>query len=206
MLTYEQLLNRDLDWALREGSSHFEGLSAPHRTVRRFAHFLDDLGVDYAILGDLAYFFHGYRRFTEIVEVLVTADGLRTIRVNLECDGSFCSTHHVQKLRDADTGVLIKLFVSGHCARCDKSGAAIYPEPTASLEIYGLRVLDLSSIIQLKLASGNFSHRIGCLADVQELIKALYLPLDFQYQISPTLRELYQKLWYEAQEARKDDY
>ena len=35
MVVYEQLLNRDLDWALREGSMHFERDSAVHKTLRK---------------------------------------------------------------------------------------------------------------------------------------------------------------------------
>src|SRR5258708_1578343 len=33
MLTYEQLLDRDPGWALREGSMHFENDSAVHKTL-----------------------------------------------------------------------------------------------------------------------------------------------------------------------------
>jgi hypothetical protein len=65
MQSYESLLNGDLNWALMEGSMHFEGASAVHRTLRRLVHRLEDLGVDYPIAGGMALFFHGYRRFTE---------------------------------------------------------------------------------------------------------------------------------------------
>jgi hypothetical protein len=36
-VTYEDLLDRDRDWALREGSMHFEKHSAVHETLRRIA-------------------------------------------------------------------------------------------------------------------------------------------------------------------------
>src|SRR5271155_3043211 len=35
MITYEQRLNSNFDWALREGSMHFEKESAVHMTLRR---------------------------------------------------------------------------------------------------------------------------------------------------------------------------
>ena len=63
------------DFALgahREGSMHFEEESAVQKTLRRIAKRLDELGVPYAVVGGLAMFFHGYRRFTEDVDILVT--------------------------------------------------------------------------------------------------------------------------------------
>ena len=36
-IVYEQLLDRDLDSAMREGSMHFEEKSAVHATLRRIA-------------------------------------------------------------------------------------------------------------------------------------------------------------------------
>jgi hypothetical protein len=70
MQSYESLLNGDLNWALMEGSMHFEGTSAVHRTLKRLAHCLDELGIDYAIAGGMALFFHAYRRFTGVQQVL----------------------------------------------------------------------------------------------------------------------------------------
>ena len=35
MITYEQQLDRNPDWALREGSLHFENDSAVHKTLRK---------------------------------------------------------------------------------------------------------------------------------------------------------------------------
>src|SRR2546428_108131 len=35
MITYEQQLDGNIDWALREGSMHFERESAVHKTLRK---------------------------------------------------------------------------------------------------------------------------------------------------------------------------
>jgi hypothetical protein len=51
MATYEALLARDLDWALCEGSMHFDAQSAVHRTLRRLTKRLDEIPVDYAVVG-----------------------------------------------------------------------------------------------------------------------------------------------------------
>jgi hypothetical protein len=48
MHTYESLLNADFNWALREGSMHFESNSAVHKTLQRIAKRLQELDIDYA--------------------------------------------------------------------------------------------------------------------------------------------------------------
>src|SRR5215471_11231962 len=87
MVTYEQLLNRDVGWALREGSMHFEKGSAVHRTLEAMTRRLDELGIPYAVVGGMALFVHGFRRFTEDVDILVSRDGLKKIHEELEGRG-----------------------------------------------------------------------------------------------------------------------
>jgi hypothetical protein len=206
MLTYEQLLDRDLDWALREGSMHFEGASAVHKTLRRIADRLEELGVDYAIAGGMALFFHGYRRFTEDVDVLVTPAGLETIHANLEGLGYVKPFANSKNLRDAETGVKIDFLVSGQYPGDGKPGPVAFPDPTgAATEIENARFLTVPHIVELKLASGSAPGRQKDLGDVQELIKILNLPLDLKEQIDASLRDAYCRLWYEAQEAGTND-
>ena len=81
MIAYEQLLSRNMDW-LREGSMHFEKDSSVHKTLRKIVKRLEQLQVPYAVVGGMAMFFHGYRRFTEDVDILVTAEGLARSIVN----------------------------------------------------------------------------------------------------------------------------
>jgi hypothetical protein len=68
VITYEQLLDRDLRWALEEGSMHFEQESRVHKALRKIVKRLEELGVPYALAGAMALFFHGFRRFTEDVD------------------------------------------------------------------------------------------------------------------------------------------
>src|SRR5207302_1460232 len=84
VITYEQRLNENVGWAFREGSMHFEKESAVHKSLERIARRLDELGVPHAIAGGMALFFHGLRRFTEDVDILVTRDGLAEIHRRLE--------------------------------------------------------------------------------------------------------------------------
>ena len=206
MLTYEQLLDRDLDWALREGSMHFEGASAVHKTLRRIAERLEELGVDYAIAGGMALFFHGYRRFTEDVDVLVTSAGLETIHANLEGLGYVKPFEKSKNLRDAETGVKIDFLVSGQYPGDGKPGPVAFPDPDdAATEVDGIRVLGVESIVQLKLASGKESHRVGDLNDVQKLIEVLKLPRGFADRLDPSLRDAFLAKWNDAQKAGADD-
>src|SRR4051794_3331827 len=73
---YERHLDRDLRWALSEGSRHFEERSAVFGALYKIARRLNDLGIPYAVVGGMALFRHGLRRFTEDVDILVTRDDL----------------------------------------------------------------------------------------------------------------------------------
>src|SRR5579863_8961274 len=83
MLTYEERLDADTEWALSEGSRHFDKKSAVHDTLQEIARRLNDLQIPYAVVGGMALFLHGFRRFTEDVDVLLTAEGLKAVHQNL---------------------------------------------------------------------------------------------------------------------------
>src|SRR6476659_466578 len=105
--TYAQRLNRDLNWALDEGSMHFDETNAVHRALRRITARLQELGVPHAVVGGMAMFFHGYRRFTEDVDILVNRAGLEDIHRRLEGLGYVPPFEGSKQLRDAELGVRI---------------------------------------------------------------------------------------------------
>src|SRR5205085_8410584 len=113
MVVYEERLNRDAGWALREGSMHFEEQSAVHRTLQRITRRLDELGIPYALVGGMALFFHGYRRFTDDIDILVTREGLQEVHRQLEGLGYVPPFTGSKQLRDAETGVRIEFLVTG---------------------------------------------------------------------------------------------
>ncbi len=88
-ITYEQRLNNNSRWALAEGSLFFQGQGSVQIAMRRIAQRLDELGVPYAIVGGMALFQYGFRRFTEDVVLLVTSDDLKRIHTELEGRGTF---------------------------------------------------------------------------------------------------------------------
>lgn len=83
--SYEQQLDQDLRWAMEEGSRYFEEKSAVHETLRHICQRLNELEIPYAVVGGMALFKHGYRRFTEDIDILVTRESLK--RIHKELDG-----------------------------------------------------------------------------------------------------------------------
>ncbi len=205
MIVYEELLDRNLDWALREGSMHFEKESAVHKSLRKITQRLGSLGIPYALVGGMAMFFHGYRRFTEDVDILVTADGLKNIHRQLEGLGYVAPFSGSKQLRDTEFGVRVEFLVTGQYPGDGKPKPVVFPDPTnSSIEIDGVRCLELPKLIELKLASGTAPGRRKDLGDVQELIKTLNLPIDFATRLDPSVRDSYRELWREIQDTPRD--
>src|SRR3954468_16196010 len=113
MLTYEERLNSDSRWALSEGSRHFEGQSKVQEALVRIANRLHDLEIPYAVVGAMAMFYHGHRRFTEDVGLLVTKEALHKIHQKLEGLGYVPMFANSKNLRDADSGVRIEFIITG---------------------------------------------------------------------------------------------
>lgn len=207
MVTYEEKLNRDVAWALLEGSMYFEERSAVHDTMRHLVKELNELGVDYAIAGGMAMFLHGFRRFTEDVDVLVTREGLAKIHEVLEGRGYVKPLEASKNLRDARTGVKIDFLISGQFPGDGKPGPIAFPNPISAFsETDGIRVVNLVTLIELKLASGAVPHRGKDLDDVQALIQTLSLPRDFVESLDRSVRDSYLLKWEHAQRAAADEY
>lgn len=196
LVTYESLLDQDPEWALREGSMHFENESLVHKTLRNICRRLDDLGIDYAVVGGMAMFLHGFRRFTEDVDLLVTAENLQRVHDELEGRGYVRPFEKSKNLRDSETRVKIDFLVTGQFPGDGKPGPVAFPDPkNYTVEVQGLKLLQVPRLVELKLASGQSKDRLKDLGDVQELIRTLDLPLDLREQIDPSLRERYTELW-----------
>ena len=195
--SYEDLLGRQLQWALREGSMHFEEKSAVHLTLRKITERLRELKIPYAVAGGMALFFHGFRRFTEDVHILVTREGLEEVHRHLEGLGYVPVFSGSRNLRDAESGVRIEFLVAGDFPGDGKPKPVSFPDPLqSSVEKDDVRWLSLKPLIELKIASGMTSPgRLRDLADVQELIRILDLSADFGAQLQPFVQEKYGELW-----------
>ena len=190
VIPYEVKLDRDFPWALREGSMHFEENSAVQNTLKRIAKRLDELAIPYAIAGGMALYYHGYRRFTEDVDIVVNRDGLNQIHAHLDGLGYLPPFQGSKNLRDTDTGVRIEFLVTGDYPGDGKPKPVIFPNPeSTSTEVKGMRFLPLETLIDMKLASGMTNPRRGRdLLDVQELIDHLKLDESFAEKLNPYVR------------------
>ncbi len=205
MLIYEKTLDSNLDLALHEGSSHFEYGSAVHKALRGITRKLDELGIPYAVSGGMALFAHGYRRFTDDVDILVHPENLRDIHEALEGRGYLPVFRGSKNLRETEHGVRIEFLLAGEYPGDGKPKAISFPDPEdAAIELDGIRYLRLPNLIELKLASGMSAlHRMRDLSDVLDLIKVLALPENLSVQLDPSVRDKYVELWKAAQEARE---
>jgi hypothetical protein len=197
LLTYEQRLARDPRWALSEGSRHFEEKSAVFDALRKITNRLNGMGISYAVVGGLALFQHGLRRFTEDVDILVTKDDLRRIHKELEGLGYLPPYAKSKHLRDTELGVRIEFLTTGDYPGDGKKKPVAFPDPAAvSFDSGGVLYVNLPTLVELKLASGmTNAGRMKDLSDVLELIKILNLPASFTDQLNPFVRDKYLELW-----------
>lgn len=195
-LIYEQLLKDNPRWALSEGSRHFEENSAVFQALHKVSLRLSDLGIPYAVIGDLAMFHYGYRRFTEDVNLLVTRTGLKSIHDQLCGDGFWPLSPDTKGLRDSTTGVRIQFELTGGRPGYRVRSPIVFPDPDeVAITSDGIRYMNLDKLVELKLASGMTNPgRLKDLADVLELIKALHLEIEFGDQLNPYVREKFAEL------------
>jgi hypothetical protein len=200
LLTYEQRLDRDGSWALNEGSLHFDENNSVFKALRKIAERLDGLGIPYAVVGGLALFKHGYRRFTEDVDILVTKEDLKRIHSELEGLGYLPPYAGGKHLRDTELGVKVEFLTTGEFPGDGMKKPVSFPYPSdVSVEIEGIRYVNLPALVELKLASGmTGAGRRKDLADVLELIKVLSLPERFSERLNPFVRGQYLELWNEG--------
>jgi len=191
---------------MTEASIFFEGRGEVYATLRRISARLTDLKIPYAVVGGLAIFHHGVRRFTEDVDLLVTREGLAEIHRTLEGLGYVAPFTGSKNLRDTQSGVKIEFLVTGAFPGDGKPKPVAFPDPAqTAFEHEGIRFIRLEPLIELKLASGmTGAGRQKDLADVVALIKALHLPEAFAERLNAFVRPTYADLWRQAQAA--EDY
>ena len=143
-----------------------------HRVERR-----DSKGIDYAVIGAKALVAHGYR--TEDVGILLTPRALELFRKEVEGLGYLAAFGGAKKtFRDTRTRVKVEIMTTGEYPGDGKPKPVAFPDATRAREKKeGLWVLELTKLIELKLASGlTAPHRLTDLADTHELILHLRLP------------------------------
>ncbi len=185
---------------MSEGSRHFEGESAVYKALHKITDRLGSLGIPYAVVGGMALFRHGLRRFTEDVDILVTREDLLRVHEKLDGLGYLPPFPNSKHLRDTELGVRIEFLTTGDYPGDGKRKPVSFPDPRAvSFEAEGVSYVHLHTLVELKLASGMTNlGRLKDLSDVLELVKVLDLPRDFADQLDPFVQDKYLELWKDA--------
>ena len=157
---------------------------------------LDREGIDYVAIGAIALNRHGYRRFTEDIDLLLTREGLETFRERLIGRGyrpAFESA--TKKFRTADK-VPLEIIIAGEYPGDGLPKPVVFPDPAEfAVVIDGIKTISLEKLIELKLASGmTASDRLKDLADVQELIKVKRLDPEFAERLDESVKEKFIEL------------
>jgi hypothetical protein len=180
-----------------EGLRYFMGEGTLNRTLTRLANDLDERSIDYIVIGAVALLAHGYPRFTEDIDLVMTSEGLQKFHEELVGLGYVPAFQGARKrLRSTTDGISIEVMTTGEYPGDGKPKSVSMPEPAeAAMEINGIKFVTLEKLIELKLASGiSAPDRLKDLADVQELIKVRKLDADFALNLDPYVREKYLEL------------
>ncbi|MCU0239617.1 MAG: nucleotidyltransferase family protein [Pyrinomonadaceae bacterium] len=183
--------------AYQEGLSFFMGEGIINETLRRVTADLENRGIDYSVIGAIALNQHGYRRFTEDIDLLMTREGLlkfQTELVGLGYRPAFNGA--TKKFRTTQENVTVEIITEGEFPGDGKPKPIQFPNPNESqIEIDGIKTLTLEKLVELKLASGiTAPHRLKDLADVQEIIKIKGLTADFAEKLNPFVCEKFLEL------------
>ena len=180
-----------------------------NNTLLRLAADLELNGIDYAVIGGVALNQHGYKRFTEDIDLLMTKEGLRKFQNDLVGRGYLPSFSGATKMfKTSRESVRIEIVTAGEYPGDGKPKPVVFPSPSESSElIAGVRTVYLEKLIELKLASGlSASDRLKDLADVQELIKIKALTAEFANRIDESVREKFRELHQGVALARAYDH
>jgi hypothetical protein len=183
--------------AYDEGLRFFMGQGTLNEVLRKITKDLENKGIAYNLIGAVALNQHGYRRFTEDIDLLLSREGLEKFRnelVGLGYRPAFEGA--TKKFRTTAENVTVEIITEGEFPGDGKPKPVVFPNPSESeTEIDGIKTLSLEKLIELKLASGMTApHRLKDLADVQEVIKIKGLTADFAEKLNPFVREKFLEL------------
>jgi hypothetical protein len=181
-----------------EGLRYFMREGKLNNALSRLAHDLSKHGIDYVVIGAVALLAHGYPRFTEDIDLIMTEEGLKKFHeelVGLRYLPSFPGAE--KRLRSTIDGIPIEVMTTGEYPGDGKPKPIRIPEPKAvGTEIDGIYFVTLDKLIELKLASGiSAPDRLKDLADVQELIRIRKLDQEFAKKLNPYVRDKFLELY-----------
>lgn len=202
---FQQLISSPTQ-AYEEGLKFFMGKGTLNQTLRRIAEDLERHDIAYNVIGAIALNQHGYKRFTEDIDLLLTKEGLQKFHdelVGLGYRPAFEGAR--KKFRTTQENVPLEIITTGEYPGDSKPKPIEFPDPTENyVEIDGVKTVTLEKLIELKLASGMTApDRLKDLADVQELIKLKNLNEEFAEKLNPFVHDKFLELQRAVMQAKE---
>jgi hypothetical protein len=193
---FQQILSSPTE-AYEEGLRFFMGKGLLNNAIRRIASDLESHGIDYTVIGAIALNQHGYRRFTEDIDLVLTKEGLEKFRqelIGLGYRPAFEGS--TRRFRTSAENVLIEVITAGEYPGDGLPKPVKFPDPSESFVVIdGVKTVTLEKLIELKLASGMTApDRLKDLADVQELIKLKLIDSSFAERLDSSVRDKFLEL------------
>jgi hypothetical protein len=193
--------------AYAEGLKFFRGKGMLNDALKRLVKDLERNEIEYVVIGAIALNQHGYRRFTEDIDLLLTKEGLEKFReklVGLGYRPAFSGAK--KKFRTTEENVPVEIITTGEFPGDGLPKAVEFPNPKDfSVEIDGVKTVSLEKLIELKLTSGiSAADRLKDLADVQELIKIKNLDENFAEKLDEFVRGKFLELQRAVAEGAKN--
>jgi predicted nucleotidyltransferase len=187
---FQQILSSPTE-AYAEGLRFFMGKSLLNNALRSVASDLEAHGIDYIVIGAIALNQHGYRRFTEDIDLLLTKEGLEKFREEL-IGLAYRPTYEGSTKTFGTTAenVPIEIMMASEYPGDGLPKPVKFPDPGENFVVIdGIKTVTLEKLIELKLASGMTApDRLKDLADVQELIKTKSLDSSFAAKLDPSCK------------------
>lgn len=196
MADFERLITSPTA-AYDEGLAFFRGEGMLNRTLLRIVADLENHGIEYGVIGAVALNQHGYKRFTEDIDLRMTMEGLERFRERLVGLGYRPAYEGATRnFRATDQNVPIEIVVAGEYPGDGLPKPVVFPDPAGIVEeIDGVKTVTLEKLIELKLASGiTAPDRLKDLADVQELIRLKRVGPEFADSLDESVREKFREL------------
>ena len=196
LATHLRLWNR-----IKDVDMFFQKNDPVHKTMRRTIKNLEKAKIPYALMGGMAVNLHGYRRTTNDVDILLTAEGLAEFQKRFVPKYYEGTPRRPRRFTDRKNQVIIDFLVAGRYPGSGQPGPIAFPDPAAvRTTIEGWEVINLAVLVELKLAARRYQD----FADVVSLIRAHQLDEPFADRLHPSVRGDYIECLEEKR--REDEY
>jgi hypothetical protein len=186
---------------VKEIDKFFEGRDAVHKTMRRIVKRLEKANIPYAVVGGMAVYAHHYRRTTDDLDILLTPAGFEEFKRFFVPKQYQPHARLSRRFTDRANDVTVDILVTGLFPGSGKPGPISYPNPASVSEtLKKIRVVDLVTLIQMKLAARRFQD----FADVVNMIRFNDLDESYVERLHPSVRSDYIECLNEKR--REDEY